>query len=299
MQNNNEYITFEDDLTFVADRVSSALNIFCETGVDDNKQVTLYGNDDFIALFITPHEDNPRWGRLRLRTKDMAATWENVPVGFSEINECRGLMADMKRAAHVSLKKNSIWYIDRQIKDVVGDRVMFTELTTNKGYLYKVAFTNGFIAYLSIVKDDREYHKPHDIAQLYYMAKKNKEQASAPMTADECITMLINVAMQSDKRVSEFISLAEQAGGKTLISHSYRTQEESLDEAKAVFKNGYALKLQIINNRVVVDVLGRYNTKTYLLDSREFDNIEDVYASVGEFANLPKYAPEEDEYDED
>lgn len=285
-------LMFEDDLQFVADKISDALNIFNETVIADNKMVTLYGNEEFIALLMSPYEEKKNLGRLRLRTKDMAATWENVPVGFSQINESRGLLSDMRKAAHVSLKRNSIWYIDRQIKDVVGDRVVFTELTTNKGYLYKVAFTNGYITYLSITRDDKEYYKPHDVAQLYVIAKKNKEPISAPMTADECIMMLVNVAMQTDKKVAEFISLAEQLGGKTLISHSYRTQEESSDEAKAVFSNGYALKLRVTNEEIIVEVLGRHNKTTYLLDIRKFTDINDVYGALREFAALPKYAPE-------
>lgn len=283
---------FEDDLKFVADKVSDALNIFNETVVSDNKLVTLYGNEDFIALLMSQYENRPGWGSLRLRTKDMAATWENVPVGFSQINESRGLLSDMRRAAHVSLKRNSIWYIDQQLKDVVGDRVVFTELTTNKGYLYKVAFTNGYVTYLSITKDDKEYYKPHDMAQLYMLAKKSKEPISDPMTADECILMLVNIAMQTDKRIAEFISLTEQCGGKSLISHSYRTQEESVDEAKAVFSNGYALKLRI-SDEIVVEALGRYDMKTYLLDIKKFDDINDVYGAVKEFSQLPKYEPTE------
>jgi hypothetical protein len=286
-----EKMLFEDDLQYVAQKVSDSLNIFNETVVADNKLVTLYGNEEFIALLMTPYEDKKNWGRLRLRTKDMAATWENVPLGFSKINESRGLLADMKKAAHVSLKRNSVWYIDKQIKDIVGDRVVFTELTTNKGYLYKVAFTNGYTTYLSMTNDDKEYHKSHDAAQLYMIAKKNKEPLSAPMTADECIMMLVNIAMQTDRKVAEFISLAEQLGGKTLVSHSYRTQEESLDEAKAVFSNGYALKLRIKDDDITVDVLGRYNQKTYLLDARRFNNIDDLYKAVKEFSQLPKYVP--------
>jgi hypothetical protein len=99
--------------------------------------------------------------------------------------------------------------------------------------------------------------------------------------------------MQTDRKVSEFISIAEQCGGKTLISHSYRTQEDSVDEAKAVFSNGYALKLRIQNDQIIVEALGRYNMKTHSLDKRVFDNIQDVYDSVREFAVLPKYVPEE------
>ena len=291
---NFENSIFEKDLQFVADKVSTGLNMFCETVAADNKLVSLYGHDEFIALFMYPYVNKPEMGRLRLRTKDMAATWDYVPLGFSQINESRGLLADMRRAAHVSLKKNSIWYIDRQIKDVVGDRVSFTELTTNKGYLYKVVFTNGFTTYLSITKDDKEYHKPHDVAQLYFLAKKNKEPISAPMTADECIMVLVNIAMQADKRVSEFISVAEQNGGKTTISHSYRTHDESLDEVKASFKNKYSITFRIQDGELLVELFGKYNNKTYLLDIRKFENVEDVYASIKEISELEKFIPSEE-----
>jgi hypothetical protein len=113
------------------------------------------------------------------------------------------------------------------------------------------------------------------------------------MTADECILMLVNVAMQADKKVSEFVSIAEQNGGKTVISHSYRTDDESVDEVKAVFRNGYALKLRIQNEKITVELLGRYNKKTYLLDVRAFDDVTDVYGALKEFAQLPQYQPTE------
>jgi hypothetical protein len=256
--------------------------------------VTLYGQDEFIALSITPYEERDGWGKLRLRTKDMAAAWENVPVGFSKINESRGLLADMKRAAKVSLKRNSIWYIDQQVKDVIGDRVAFTELSTNRGYLYKVAFANEFITYLTISKNDKDYYSSHDKAQLYLIANKHKEAISAPMTADECIMMLVNIAMQKDKRVSEFINIAEQCGGKTMISQSYRTQEESVDEAKAVFQNGYAMKLRIQDEDIIVDVLGRHDAKTYLIESRKFKDVNNIFDAIREIAALPAYEPEND-----
>lgn len=285
--------TFEEDLEFVADKVSSALNIFNETVVADNKLVTMYGKEEFIALFMTPNENNPKFGSLRMRTKDMGATWENVPVGFSQINESRGLLSDMKRAAKVSLKRNSVWYMDRQIQDVIGDRVVFTELTVNKGYLFQIAFVNGYIIYLSIVRDDKEYNKSHDIANLYMLVDKDKNPLSDPMTADECILLLVNIAMQEDKRTSEFISLAEQYGGKTLITHSYRTPDEVLDEVKAVFPNGYALKLTLKNSEILLDIFGRYDGVTYLLDKREFDNIQDIYDTLEDFSKLEKFKPEE------
>ena len=286
-------MTFEDDFEYLSEKVSQALNIFSETVVANNQMVTMYGNEDFISLTITPYKDRSDWGSLRLRTRDMAAQWENVPSGFSQINESRGLFADMKRAAHASLKRNSIWYIDNQIKDAVGDRVVFTELTTNKGYLYKVEFTNGYVTYLTITKDEREYHQPHDTAMLYALAQKNKEPISAMMTADACMVLLINVAMQVDKRAAEFVTIAERCGGKSVINNIYRTSDESVDEAKAVFSNGYALKFQIKNDELIVDVLGRHDQVTYLLDSKIFTNINDVYDVVKEVSQLPKYQPVE------
>lgn len=291
-----QIIDFEDDLLFVANKVTKALNMFNETYVSGNKLVTMYGDEDFIALFVTPDENSDEFGSLRLRTRDMGATWNNVPLGFSQINESRGLLADMKRAAHVSLKRNSVWYIDSQIKDTVGDRVVFTELTTNRGYLYKVAFTNGYVAHLSITRDDKEYYKPHDEALLYFIVNPDKTPISPAMTADECILMLINIAMQTDIRVAEFVSKAEQSGGKTSISNSYRTEEESFDEAKAVFKNGYALKLTIKNGEISVEILGRSLAgKTYLLDVRIFDAIDNVYELIKEIAVLEQYVPNAEE----
>lgn len=289
-----ENMTFEDDLQFIANKVSAALNIFSETKVTNNKLITVYGDEEFVALFATPHETKPDFCHLRLRTRDMAAEWDRVPVGFSQINESRGLLSDMKRAAHVSLKRNSIWYIDQQIKDVVGDRLVLTELTSKKGYLYRVEFTNGFVTYMSIVQDDKEYFKPHNEAKLYFIVKKNKDPISPPMTADECIMMLVNIAMQTDKRIAEFVSTAEQCGGKTLVSQPYRMQDDSLDEAKAVFANGYALKLRIENNKLVVEALGRYSKQTYLLDVRHFEDMRDVCGVVREFSQLPQYNPSSD-----
>ena len=65
---------FEDDLVMVSQNVAEALNMFEETVVKDNKLVTMYGHEEFIALFITPEENNGKFGSLRLRTRDMAAT---------------------------------------------------------------------------------------------------------------------------------------------------------------------------------------------------------------------------------
>ena len=89
----------------------------------------------------------------------------------------------------------------------------------------------------------------------------------------------------------KFISLAEQHGGRTTIAHSYRTTSESVDEAKAVFANGYAMKLVIQDGHITVTLFGQHNGTTYLLDEREFDDIKHVYDSVTEFATLPMYVP--------
>ena len=178
---------FEKDLLFVANKVSNALNMFNETQAAQNKLLTVYGHDEFIALLMTVYEDRPGWGSLRLRTRDMAATWNNVPVGFSQINESKGLLASMKKAAKLSLKRNSLWYIDKQLKDTIGERIKFTEITTNRGWLYKVTFTNDYVAYLSLIKEDSDYYKSHDEAQLYFFCKKDKTPVGAPLTADECL----------------------------------------------------------------------------------------------------------------
>lgn len=268
--------TFEDDLVFVAERVTTGLNIFNETIVDDNKLVAMYGKDEFIALFLTPYDRKPNFGRLRLRTKDMAATWENVPVGFSQINESKALLSDMRQAAHPSPKRNALWYMEKEIKDVIGDRVVFTELRTNKGYLFEIGFTNGYTTYLSVTKDDSEYRINHDDAKLYVLVKKNREPLSESMTADECILMLINIAMQSDMRTSKFVQRAVELGGKTKISNTYRTEDESFDEVKAIFNNGYAMKLQILNDEILVEILGQYEKQIYHLDFVKFEDIESV-----------------------
>ena len=286
-----DIMAFDDDLTIMAHAVSSTLNIFNEAVVRDGKMVMTYGDDEFLSLSVTQSHECATMCYLRLRTRDMEAEWENVPLGFASTDDCKSILSTIKRAAHVSLKRNSVWYIDRQIKDIVGDRVLMTELTSNKGYLYKVEFTNGFVTYLSIVRDDREYYRPHDLSKLYFIANKNKEAISHAMTADECIVMLANVAMQTDRRVAEFVSVAEQCGGRTMVAESYRTEGVSFDGAKAMFGNGYALKLRIENEEMVVDLFGIAGSQTYILDVRRFKNMTDVYEAVKSFAALPQYVP--------
>lgn len=283
---------FEKDLLFVANKVSKALNMFNETQAAQNKLLTVYGHDEFIALLMTVYEDKPGWGSLRLRTRDMAATWNNVPVGFSQINESKGLLASMKKAAKLSLKRNSLWYIDKQLKDAIGERIKFTEITTNRGWLYKVTFTNDYIAYLTLIKEDSEYYKPHDEAQLYFFCKKDKTPVGAPLTADECLMLLVEIAQKEDRRVAEFVNRANEYGGRSAVTHSYRVTDESLDEAKCVFNNGYSIKFSIINGELQLELYGMADDgQMYILDARAFEDVNDIFNVLHEFSTAPKYIP--------
>lgn len=286
---------FEKDLLFVANKVTESLNMFNDTQAAQNKLLTIYGHDEFIALLMTAYEDRPGWGSLRLRTRDMAATWNNVPVGFSTINESKGLLASMKKAAKLSLKRNSIWYIDKELKDIVGDCIKFTEVTTNKGWLYKVVFTNDYIAYLTLIKDDSEYYKSHDDAQLYFFCKKDKTPVGAPMTADECLLLLAEIAQKEDRRVAEFVNRAIEFGGKAQISSSYREKNESFDEAKCVFSNGYTMRFAITNGELQLDLLGiAPDGQMYEVDSRIFEDVNDIFEALQFFSAEPQFTPPTD-----
>ena len=282
---------FEQDLLFVANKVSKSLNMFNETQAAQNKLLTVYGEDEFIALIMSVYENKPGWGSLRLRTRDMAATWNNVPVGFSKINESKGLLNSMKKAAKLSLKRNSLWYINKQLNDIIGDRIKFSEISTKKGWLYKVVFTNDYIAYLTLIKEDSEYYKSHETAQLYFLCKKDKTPIGAPLTADECLMLLVEIAMKEDRRVSEFVARAAELGGKSTITHSYRVPEESFDEAKCVFKNGYSLKFSITDGTMQLDLFGSDGSEVYELDSRIFDDVNDVFSVLSEYSKAPIYVP--------
>ena len=281
--------TFEDDLQFVATKVADSLNMFCEIMTDEHKLGVLYGRDEFIMLTVTPRENNPRVCQLRLRTKDMAGTWDNVPVGFSKINESRGLLNDMKRAAKLSLKRNSLWYIDYQIKDTIGEQVRFSEVKSKKGYFYKIEFLNGYVIHLAIEKNDQEYLKPHDEAKLYYLADKTHMPISAPMTADECIMLLINIGIQTDIRMAEFISCAEQFGAFVNVTNLYRAVDECYDEVIAKFNNQYSMKVVTKNKKITAEILGEADGKTVVIDKRDFDAITDVCIATEQLAKLPMF----------
>ena len=75
-------LDYTEDLQFLADKVTDALNIFNKTRVLDNQLIIAYTDKDFIAVTMAEQKDNPEYATLKLRTRDMVAAWKNVPVGF-------------------------------------------------------------------------------------------------------------------------------------------------------------------------------------------------------------------------
>ena len=75
-------LDFTEDLQFVADRVSTSLNIFNKTKVTANQLIIAYTDRDFIAVTMVEHPEHPQYATLQLRTKDMAASWKNVLLVF-------------------------------------------------------------------------------------------------------------------------------------------------------------------------------------------------------------------------
>lgn len=288
-------LDFSNDLEFLAAKVSDALNIFENHGIRDNQLVIQYGKRDFLSLKLEPMENIPfDLATLKLRTRDMAASWQYVPIGFSQINESRGLLNDMMKAAHPSPKKNSLWYIDSTARDVIGDRIIMSDTVERRGYLFKAVFTNGFEAFITLTADENEYKRDHAVAELYTISNKSKEALGQNMTADECLLVLVNMAVQTDKRASEFVRTVEEVGGKTSVPRAYRLPNESCDEVKAVFRNGYALKFTILNGTLSLDVLGRENGETYVLSSMRYDDFNKLIAFTKEIALMDKFqAPKE------
>lgn len=285
-------VDFSEDLQFVADRVTDALNIFNKMKVTESQLIIAYTDQDFIALTIRPQEDHPELGTMNLRTRDMAASWKNVPVGFSQINQSRGLLEDMKRAAHPSLKKNGLWYIDKQIKDVIGDMAEVAEVKANKGFKYNLKLTNGYSCNIIMNKDELEYKLPHEAARLYALTDNNGNILSDFMTADACVLKLLNMAMMTDIRAAKFIEVVGAMGGKAKTTHSYRLQDETLDEVKGVFSNGYAVTFKITNSGLFIDMFSQYQGEMYELDNREFRNMDEVFAYIDALAQEPPFIPD-------
>lgn len=301
-QEKNKVNTFKDDFQFISERIGDSLNIFEETIVDKDKLVTMYGNREVIALIIGQKDDDTTKNNntLRLRTKTMAAQWDFVPIGFSKINNSKGLLADIKKAAKVNKEKNCIWYLDRMVKECVGDCIEFSAQTScgKAKNLYKIDFKNGCKLTLTLEKNDKPFMQNREVSEIFYLANKDGQPVGNPMNINECMIVLSNIAMQADKRISEFIKRVHARGGKAKVTPIYRTKEESYDGAKAFFPNGYAMKLEIINETIRCDLIGLYDDKNYALDIREFDKIEHIYGTIIEIANLPQFKPEHESCDE-
>ena len=290
-------LDFTEDLQFVADRVSTSLNIFNKTKVTSNQLIIAYTDRDFIAVTMVEQPENPQYATLKLRTKDMAASWKNVPIGFSQINESRGLFADMKRAAHPSLKKNGLWYIDKQIKETIGEYTEVAEVASYRGYKYHVKMNNQYECYILLTKNEAEYRKPHDAACLFALQDPSGKVLCVYVTADECILTLVNMALMTDLRAAKFVETVHAIGGRAKPTHSYRLPDDSMDEVKAAFPNQYAIQLQIKNTGITMEVFSKSQDKMYEVETKTFEDMDQATEFIKELVTRAPFVPNEDDYE--
>lgn len=280
---------YRADLENIARDAQQKLNIFCKTKVEDDSIIIAYGKNDFIYLKLYDYDG--KYAYLRLRTKDMTAVWNYVPVGFSNLGN--GLWADMKRAAHPSFKKNALWYIDSEIRATIGNRLAITNTSINRGYSYKIRLSNGHNVFISLVKNEAEYKKKLGLANIFIVCDRNQKPLFAPMTVQECLIYVLNISLQSDIRVTKFVEKAHSLGGKACTVTSYRLPEESLDKAKALFPNGYGCALSITDKEILLQLYAQDATDVYALDERVFETFDGVLAGIEELSKMPKFDPTE------
>lgn len=281
---------YSQDLQYLADNVMSALNIYAAVKVTNNQLIVAFTNQDYI--FVVLEEQPNGLATLRLRTRDMAAAWQNVPEGFSQINESRGLFSDMKKAAHPSLKKNCLWYIGYQIKETLGDRLKIAEVASYRNFKYKFEFTNQYSGIIQLTKDGKEYNRSHAEAAIFALFNNDGQQMTEYMCTDECLLTLSNMAMMKDKRAAAYVEQILQWGGKAKVTHSYRLPTESMDEVKAALPNRYAIQLQITDKGFFVKVLSKGTDGTmYLMEDKEFTSMDEVFAYTEKLINLPVADP--------
>ena len=281
---------YSQDLRYLADHVTTALNIYAATKITDNQLIIAFTNQDYI--FIGLEDQDNGLATLRLKTRDMSAAWANVPVGFSKINESRGLFNDMKRAAHPSLKKNCLWYIGYQIKETLGDRLQLAEVASYRNFKYRFGFTNQYDGVIHLTKDGKEYNRPHSEARIFALFNTEGEQLTDYLSTDECLLTLANMAMMKDKRAAAFVEQILAWGGKAKVTCSYRLPDESMDEVKAAFPNRYALQLRITGKGFFVKVLTKGTDGTmYLLEDKEMASMDDVFAYAEQLWSLPVADP--------
>lgn len=281
---------YSQDLQFLADNVTSALNIYAATKITENQLIVAFTNQDYISIFLEPQENG--LATLRLRTRDMSAAWQNVPVGFSQINESRGLFNDMKKAAHPSLKKNCLWYIGYQIKEILGDRLTIAEVASYRNFKYRFEFSNQYNGIIQLTKDGKEYNRSHAEARIFALFNNEGQQMTDYMCTDECLLTLSNMAMMKDKRAASFVEQVIQWGGKAKVTHSYRLPTESMDEVKAALPNRYAIQLQIKDSGFFIKVLTKGTDGTmYLMEDKELSSMQDVLTYTEQLINLPVVDP--------
>lgn len=281
---------YSQDLQYLADHVTSALNIYAAIKVTENQLIIAFTNQDYI--FIALENQSNGLATLRLRTRDMSAAWKNVPVGFSKINESRGLFNDMKKAAHPSLKKNCLWYIGYQIKETLGDRLKIAEVASYRNFKYRFEFTNQYNGVIQLTKDGKEYNRGHAEAKIFALFNDKGQQMTDYMCTDECLLTLANMAMMKDKRAASYVEQIMQWGGKAKVTHSYRLPTESMDEVKAALPNRYALQLQITDKGFFIKVLTKGTDGTmYLMEDKELSSMEDVVAYTERLLSLPVADP--------
>lgn len=281
---------YSQDLQYLADNVMEALNIYAAVKVTENQLIVAFTNQDYIFILLEPQDNG--LATLRLRTRDMSASWRNVPVGFSRINESKGLFSDMKRAAHPSLKKNCLWYIGYQIKETLGDRLQVAEVASYRNFKYKFAFTNQYEGTIHLTKDGKEYNRPHAEAKIFALFNADGEQMTDYLCTDECLLTLANMAMMKDKRAAAFVEQIINWGGKAKVTCSYRLPEESMDEVKAALPNRYAMQLQITDKGFFIKVLTKGTDGTmYLMEDKELASMEEVFAYAEKLVSLPVADP--------
>lgn len=277
---------YSQDLQYLADNVTSALNIYAAIKVTNNQLIVAFTNQDYI--FVSLEEQPNGLATLRLRTRDMAAAWQNVPEGFSQINESRGLFNDMKKAAHPSLKKNCLWYIGYQIKETLGDRLKIAEVASYRNFKYKFEFANQYGGIIQLTKNGKEYSRNHAEAAIFALFNNDGQQMTDYMCTDECLLTLANMAMMKDKRAAAYVEQILQWGGKAKVTHSYRLPTESMDEVKAALPNRYAVQLQITDKGFFIKVLTKGTDGTmYLMEDKEFPSMDEVFAYTEQLIHLP------------
>lgn len=283
-------LDYSKDLQYLADNVMDALNIYAAVKVTENQLIVAFTNQDYI--FVQIEEQDNGLATLRLRTRDMSAAWKNVPEGFSQINESRGLFNDMKKAAHPSLKKNCLWYIGYQIRETLGDRLQIAEVASYRNFKYKFAFTNQYDGIIHLTKDGKEYNRPHSEARIFALFNNEGEQLTDYMCTDECMLTLANMAMMKDKRAAAFVEQIMAWGGKAKVTCSYRLPDESMDEVKAALPNRYAMQLQITDKGFFVKVLTKGTDGTmFLIEDKEMASMEEVFAYAEQLIALPPSDP--------